>query len=67
MTLFEELEQRNQEAKQLANKMRDLGYHKATKLYRLEAQVWREAALIAKQHEAQNQQNNGVDNTVTGG
>ena len=67
MKLFEELEERSQEAKQLANKMCDLGYHKAAKLYRLEAKVWLEAALIAKQHEAQNQQNNGVDNTVTGG
>lgn len=53
MTLFEELEQRSREAKQLANKMRDLGYHKAAKLYRLEAQVWLEAALIAKQHKEQ--------------
>ena len=67
MKLFGEFEERSQEAKQLADKMRDLGYHKAAKLYRLEAQVWREAALITKQHEAQNQQNNGVDNTVTGG
>ena len=53
MTLFEELEERSQEAKQLANKMRDLGYHKAAKLYRLEAKVWLEAALIARQHKEQ--------------
>ena len=67
MTLFEELEQRSQEAKQLANKLHDLGYCGAAKLYRLEAKVWLEAASIAKQHEAQNQQKNGVDNAVTGG
>lgn len=53
MTLFEELEQRSQEAKQLADKMRDLGYCGAAKLYRLEAKVWLEAALIAKQHKEQ--------------
>ena len=67
MTLFEELEQRSREAKQLADKMRDLGYYEAAKLYRLEAKVWLEAASIAKQHEAQNQQKNGVDNAVTSG
>ena len=53
MTLFEELEQRSREAKQLADKMRDLGYCGAARLYRLEAKVWLEAALIAKQHKEQ--------------
>lgn len=53
MTLFEELEQRGREAKQLADKMRDLGYYEAVKLYRLEAKVWLEAASIAKQHKEQ--------------
>ena len=53
MTLFEELEQRSQEAKQLADKMRDLGYYEAARLYRLEAKVWLEAALIAKQYKEQ--------------
>ena len=53
MTLFEELEERSQEAKQLANKLHDLGYCGAAKLYRLEAKVWLESALIAKQYKEQ--------------
>ena len=53
MALFEEFEERSQEAKQLADKMRDLGYCGAAKLYRLEAKVWLEAALIAKQNKEQ--------------
>lgn len=51
MTLFEELQERSQEAKQLSDKMRDLGYYQTAKIYGVESLVWLEAASIAKQHQ----------------
>lgn len=45
--LIERLEQRSKDAKELANKMRDLGYHEAARLFRIEAQAFTEAIGIA--------------------
>lgn len=45
--LIQRLEERSKDAKELANKMRDLGYHEAARLFRIEAQAFAEAIGIA--------------------
>lgn len=45
--LIQRLEERSKDAKELANKMRDLGYHEAARLFRIEAKAFTEAIGIA--------------------
>lgn len=45
--LIQRLEERSKDAKELANKMRDLGYHETAKLFRIESKAFAEAIGIA--------------------
>ena len=45
--LIERLEERSKDAKDLANKMRDLGYHETAKLFSIESKAFAEAIGIA--------------------